>query len=485
MSHISTHPLWGSLALNRGGGLSMQDQIVQFFRTAILSGTLKGGRKVPSSRRLSTEHGISRTTAVEAYARLAAEGYLTPRPGSGLFVCDALPEDYLMRAASHSLASPAVSDVWAPARNEHVEAAADTAALTPWIPALDHFPWKDWARLTAQVHRERPIDALGYGDPRGERALRQAIAEYLAVARGVSCTADQIIVIGSSKQGVDMAVRAAIAPGDKVWIEEPGHSVERDIIDGAGRIPVPIPVDRAGIDVSEALRQAPEARLAMVTPAHQFPLGYTLSLDRRLALLSWAESTGAYVVENDHDGEYRYASRPRPPLHTLDRTGRVIYIGSFSNILAPGLRMAYLVAPLTLVDAFLVMRASLAPLPIQLVLARFISGGRLSVHLRRMRGLYAQRRSDLIDALKQEARDVLEVVVAPEAGMHLVVALRRQIDDVAAVRRCRDNGVFVYPLSPCYATNKRRSGFIVGFASTRPEKIRPSVRTLADIIRAS
>ena len=484
MSHISTHPLWGSLALNRSGGSSMQDQIVQFFRTAILSGTLKGGRKVPSSRRLSTEHGISRTTAVEAYARLAAEGYLTPRPGAGLFVSAALPEDYLMRAASRAQAPPAASGVSLPPPNEP-DAAADTSALAPWIPALDQFPWKDWARLTAQVNRERPIDVLGYGDPRGERALRQAIAEYLALARGVSCTADQIIVIGSSKQGVDMALRAAAAPGDKVWIEEPGHSVERDIIDGAGRIPVPVPVDRAGIDVSEALRQAPEARLAIVSPAHQFPLGYTLGLDRRLALLSWAESSGAYVVENDHDGEYRYAGKPLPPLHTLDRTGRVIYIGSLSNILAPGLRMAYLVAPPKLVDAFLVMRASLAPLPIQLVLARFISGGRLSAHLRRMRGLYAQRRSDLIDALKQEARDVLEVVVAPEAGMHLVVTLRRQIDDVAAVRRCRDNGVFVYPLSSCYATSKRRSGFIVGFASTRPEKIRPSVRTLADIIRAS
>jgi GntR family transcriptional regulator/MocR family aminotransferase len=328
-------------------------------------------------------------------------------------------------------------------------------------------------------------DLFGYHLVNGHPRLRSAIAEYLAVSRGVTCTADQIIVIGSSKQGVDMIARALAPIGAKVWMEEPGHPFDRDIIRAAGLIPVAVPVDRSGIDVAEARRRAPEARLAIVTPAHQVPMGYTLALDRRLALLDWAENAGAFVVENDHDGEYRYARRLLPPLHSLDRTGRVIYLGSLSNILAPGLRMAYLVAPPGLVDAFLVMRASLVPIPIQLVLARFIAGGRLSAHLRRMRGLYAQRRAMLIAALKEEAADLMEMVVAPDAGMHLVVFLRRPIDDVAAAQACRQRGVYVYPLSSCYAGETSRSGFMVGFASTPPEQIRPAVRKLAEIVRAA
>ena len=461
----------------------MQEQIVHFFRSAILSGTLQRGRKAPSSRRLATEHGISRTTAVEAYARLVAEGYLTPRPGSGLFVCDDLPEAYLTPSTNRNRA--AASNLRAPARNEPVKPSLATAALAPWIPALDQFPWKDWARFTAQIHRERPIEALGYGDPRGEQTLRQAIAEYLAVARGVSCTADQVIVLGSSKHGVDMALRAAGATGDKVWMEEPGHLIERKLIEAAGLVPVPVRVDQKGVDVAEAMRLAPEARLALVTPANQYPLGYTLSLNRRLALLDWAERTGAYVVENDHDGEFRYAGRPLPPLHTLDRSGRVIYLGSFSNILAPGLRMAYLVAPPDLVEAFLVMRASLVAIPTQLVLARFIASGRLSSHLRRMRSLYAKRRQALIAALRQEASDVLSVAFTPDAGTHLPVDLRKPIDDVGAASRCRQAGIFVPALSACYALEKRRFGFMVGFASTPEENIPPAVRRFAEIVRAS
>jgi GntR family transcriptional regulator / MocR family aminotransferase len=484
LNQLSIHPLWGSLALERTSGPSLQDQIVQFFRSAILSGTLQEGRKVPSSRRLATEHGISRTTAVEAYARLAAEGYLTPRPGSGLFVSDALPEAYLTRAINPP-PPPAPVEEPPSIGFEPGLPARDTAALAPWTPALDHFPWKDWARFTAQINRERPIAALCYGDPRGEPQFREAIAEYLTVARGVSCTADQIIITGSSKHGIEMTMRAVGAPGDKVWMEEPGHYIDRDIIRGAGLIPVPVPVDQGGLNVPEALRLAPDARLAVVTPAHQFPLGYTLALDRRLAMLDWAERTGAYLVENDHDGEYRYAGRPLAPLHALDRSGRVIYIGSLSNILAPGLRIGYLVAPPALMKDFLVMRASLAPIHQQLVLARFIASGRLASHLRRMRILYAQRRLALFAALKEETSDVFKIVGAPNAGTHLVAETKRPVDDAAIAKRCLQNGIFVHPLSTCYANPTGRCGLIVGFASTPEEKMRPSVRTLAQIVRAA
>ncbi len=484
MSHVSLHPLWGSLALDREAELPLQDQIVQFFRSAILSGRLHGGRRVPSSRQLATEHGISRTTAVEAYSRLSAEGYLVSRAGAGLFVPTSLPEDYLIRAAARPAPAPAVWEGAQAAEADRVELRHHFLPLAAGMPSLEHFPWKDWARLTAQIHRERPLDALGYGDPRGEPALRQAIAEYLAVARGVVCKAEQIIIVGSSKQATDMVARVLASPGDKVWFEDPGHAVGRAVLEAAGLVPEPIPVDGKGLDVAEGVRRAPDARLALITASHHYPLGYTLSLERRLALLDWAETAGARILEDDHDGEYRYARRPLPPLYTLDRTGRVIYVGSFSNILAPGLRLGYLVAPPDLVEAFLVMRASLAPILNQLVLARFIASGRLASHLRRMRALYAQRRSILIDALKADAADVLNVLIAPDAGMRLVATLRRDVDDEAVSLRCLERVINVHPLSPCYAEERRLSGFVLGFAATPEEQIAPAVRTLAEIIRS-
>ena len=399
MSHVLVHPLWGSLALDRDGATSLQEQIVDFFREAILSGRLAGGRRAPSSRQLAAEHGVSRSTAVEAYDRLIAEGYLIPKAGSGLFVCQTLPEDYLLQSAPKAPPAPLAVEL---PRGEIVAAfdpRKHRLPLTPGMPAIDHFPWKEWTRVTAQVLRERPSDALHYGDPRGEPVLRKAIAEYLGAARGIDCTADQIVVVSGSKQGLDMAARIVGSPGGQVWFEEPGHAVSRQVLESVNLIPVSIPVDRRGIVVSEGLARAPTARLALVAPSHHYPLGYTMSLDRRLELLRWADSTGSWIIEDDHDGEYRYSGKPLAPLHTLDRTGRVIYIGSFSNLLAPGLRMGYLVVPPELAGAFLMMRASMVPIMVQLIVARFIASGKLSSHLRRMRGLHARRRVVLIEAL--------------------------------------------------------------------------------------
>jgi GntR family transcriptional regulator/MocR family aminotransferase len=358
-------------------------------------------------------------------------------------------------------------------------------ALATGIPALDQFPWRDWARITARLHRERPLDALGHGDPQGERELREAIAEHLGAARGITCAAEQILVVAGSQQGIDLAARALARPGDAIWTEEPGYPVGRAALEAAALTRVPVPVDAEGLDVAAGVKRAPAARLALVTPSHHYPLGYTMSLRRRLALLDWAERADAWILEDDYDGEYRYGGRPLAPLYSLDRGHRVLYLGTFSKVLAPGLRLGYLVVPAGAVDAFAALKAASdrhAPSLTQRVLARFIGEGRLAAHLRRMRGLYARRRRALLDALGAEATGVLHASEAPEAGLHLVARLAVPADDVAASRRALEKRVYAAPLSTYFAESDRVRGFVLGFANTPEEAMASAVRRLVEAI---
>jgi GntR family transcriptional regulator/MocR family aminotransferase len=484
MPNAAVHPLWGSLALDRAARESLQDQIVGHFRDAILSGQIPAGRRVPSSRQLSNELGVSRTTAIEAYDRLTAEGYLHSKNRAGLFVCELLPEDFL-----HGGPAPPKRPNFNQDDDAQLALPFDPRRhrmpLAPGMPAVDQFPWKHWTRLSLQVLRERPIDALYYGDPRGEYALRSAIAEYIGEARGIICAPDEVIIVSSSKHGVDIATRLLASTGDKILLEEPGHPLNHQMAKSSGLVPVPIMLDDKGLDIAEARRQAPDARLAVVSPSHQYALGTTMNLDRRLELLQWAERSDGWIIEDDHDGEYRYSGPPLAPLFTLDRSERVIYIGSFSNLLAPGLRMGYIVAPPSLARSFLLMGASMVSILEQMVVARFIEGGKLAAHLRRMRGLHSNRRELLIDALARHASDILEVGTAPEAGMRLTVHLPDRDDDRAIAQRAVDAGVFVHPLSIYYSGPSRKSGLVLGFASTAEEDIEPAVKILASIIRSA
>jgi GntR family transcriptional regulator/MocR family aminotransferase len=481
-------PLWNSLALDRAAARSLQDQIVAYFRGAVLEGRLKAGTRVPSSRALAADHAVARITAVQAYERLVAEGYLAARPGSGLFVA----ESQLERPAK--AAAPRRRTQGNP-RTPALERSLPALAMTPrpderlplatGIPALDHFPWRDWTRITARLYRERPLDALAHGDPQGERALREAIAEHLGAARGIACTAEQILVVSGSQQGIDLAARALARPGDAIWTEEPGYPVGRAALQAAQLERIPIPVDAEGIDVAVGVERAPAARLALVTPSHHYPLGFTMSLRRRLALLDWAERADAWILEDDYDGEYRYGGRPLAPLYTLDRGHRVLYLGTFSKVLAPGLRLGYLVVPAGAVDAFAALKAASdrhAPSLTQRVLARFIGEGRLAAHLRRMRGLYARRRVALLAALEREASGVLSASGAPEAGLHLVARLDPRADDVVASRRALEKRVYAAPLSTYYVGAERARGFVLGFANTSEEAMAPAVRRLVEAV---
>jgi GntR family transcriptional regulator/MocR family aminotransferase len=478
-------PLWSILALDRAGPASLQDQIVAFFREAVLAGKLKPGARLPSSRLLASEHDIARITAVEAYERLVAEGYLVARRGAGLFVAPTVPDDHLrvLPAPTRKERRPKIL------RNDRPlqmpPRPLEVLPLSVGIPGLDHFPWSDWARITARLHRERPQDALSYGDPQGVPELRRAIAEYLGAARGIACEAEQIVIVSGSQQGIDLTARALAEPGDLVWTEEPGYVAARSALQAARLSLVSVPADNEGVDVAAGIRLAPRARLAVVTPSYQYPLGATLSLRRRRALLEWAQAAEAWILEDDYYGEYRFAGRPLPPLYALDRNERALYLGTFSKMLAPGLRLGYLVVPPALVDRIVDLKAAsdrYAPGLTQHVLARFISEGRLAAHLRRMRTLYSSRRRALLDALATHARGVLDAGDPPDAGLHLVARLCVDADDVAISQRALESRIHAAPLSTYYAGPARQRGFVLGFANASEAQMAPAVRKLVAAI---
>jgi GntR family transcriptional regulator/MocR family aminotransferase len=480
------HPLWGSLALDRRSSVSLQEQIVRFFRAAIAEGRMRGGMRVRSSRQFAADFGISRTTAVEAYEHLVEEGYLVTRPGAGVFVASEPPDDFRLTVSGRRLAPPAVAtpatrDIPA-ASFAKLDMRRYELPLAPGMPALDRFPWSVWTKLSNRVCRERPLNALGYGDPQGELPLREAICEYLATARGIACAPGQIIVMSGTEQIITFAAGQIAARGESVWFENPGYPFLRHVLRGIGLNPVPVTVDSQGLSVSDGLREAPSARLAVVSPTFQYPLGISMSLERRRELIDWSERTQGWILENEIDGDYRYSANPVAPIYALAKGQRVIYCGSLSKPLAPGLRVNYLVAPPDVVGTFTI-RSTLVPMLTQLVLARFNSEGYLASHMNKMRRLYARRRAVLLEALRAEPAGLLQIDSVPDAGLRLTVGLLADVNDIQVSAECLKAGIYADPLSHCYAREWRRSGLVIGFASTPEDIIRPSVRKLVGVLR--
>lgn len=355
------------------------------------------------------------------------------------------------------------------------------------IPAVDAFPGQIWARLSAEVWRGGAPSLLGYGDPAGYRPLRQAIAAYLGAMRGIACTAEQVIVTSGSQQAISLAAQLLADAGDAAWVEDPAYVAGRNALSVAGLRTVPVPVDMEGLDVAAGEASAAHARLALVTPSHQYPLGAVMSLRRRFALLAWAERANAWVIEDDYDGEFRYSGRPLLPLAALDAgQERVIYVGTFSKVLAPGLRLGYVVLPVRLVGAFTAARALAdrqSPGPDQAILAEFIARGYLARHIRAMRVLYRARRDALADAVARHADGLLDMAL-PECGLHaLGLFSDSSVMDTEIYGRALRLGLQTPPLSAYYSPGHPRSGLLLGFASTPEEQIAPAVRRLVTLFR--
>jgi len=471
--------------------MPLYQQLYTHLRAAILSGELKHGLKLPSTRALADELNISRNTVLNAYRQLLAEGYLEGHTGSGTFVADVLPEHLLTPPDSKHANTLALSESLPPRVPTRTRSQPTT--LTPAgapfksglprpfrseVPALDVFPYDLWSRLITRQARRLPRTAFSYQDPAGYRPLREAIAAHVTVSRQVHCTPDQIVMVSGAQGALDLAARVLLNTGDSVWMEDPGYPGARGALLGAGAQIVPVPVDQEGLMIDAAPARAPQARLAYLTPSHQFPLGVTMSLTRRLALLDWAQRTGAYLIEDDYDSEYRFAGRPLAALQGLDEAERVIYIGTFSKVLFPALRLGYLILPMPLVEEFLRVRRYMdTHLPIleQAVLTDFMVEGHFTRHLRRMRTLYAERRAALLAA----ARNLPLDIYAPEAGIHCVGWLPVNMDDQALVRQGAAHGLELTPISIFCMEPLARKGLLLGYGGYSVAEIRAGVRRLA------
>ncbi len=475
--------------LETGSGQPTYERICERIRAAIASGALAPNARLPSSRTLAKDLGVARNTVDWALGQLVADGYIVRKRGAGSFVAAHLPE----RDASPLSAKRAAKRQAAPDDRRLSQRAAalrsypghyrpsQAVPFTPSLPPIDLFPRKAWNRLLAREAGKPGSEYWAYGASNGLPALREAIAAHASAMRATRCSPEQVIVVTSTQQAVELAGQALADPGDKAWVEAPGYQPVQHCLRAAGLEVVNVPVDEHGLDVDSGRALAPNARLAYVTPAHQYPLGHEMSLARRQALLDWAQAQDAYVIEDDYDGDYRYEGRPIASLQGMDDGGRVIYVGSFNKILFPGLRIAYAIVPEPLVAAFVDAKHVAdghTALLTQGVLAAFIQEGHLARHLRKTRAIYDERRLAFLEEAKVLA-DALDFGPA-HAGMHVAGLFNDRLahlDDRVVAAECARAGVEVHPLSKYGATD--RGGLVFGFAGTT----RAGARAGLDIVR--
>jgi GntR family transcriptional regulator / MocR family aminotransferase len=473
------------LAVDRFTDIPLHRQIYERIRAAILEGMLRPGQRLPPTRSLAMVLGVSRFPVLSAYGQLLHEGYLEARVGSGTFVSAALPDD-LLRPAPTPV--PVVRSARAPRIARPAPRARDEGGLEPFrmsLPALDQFPHTAWARLVAR-HAHRLTHAqMAYGDPAGMAPLRGAIADHLRIARGVRCEAEQVLIVSGSQAALRLAAAVLLRRGDSAAVEEPGYPGAQAALAAGGANLVPVPVDEEGMSVAALRACGRRVRVAHVTPSHQYPLGMSMTAARRLALLEWAVRQDAWVLEDDYDSEYRYVSRPLGALQGMDPHDRVIYLGTFSKVLFPALRIGYLIVPPSLWQQFVDARQAsdlFSPTLYQMVLAEFLREGHFARHLRHMRGVYLSRRNALLTGLARHCKDRLTVHNA-DAGLHIAVRLPLGLDDRDVVRRMADRGLTATALSSCYSGTRRRNGLLLGFGGSTERRLQEATRVLGDVLR--
>ncbi len=462
----------------------LQDQL----RTAILKGHLRAGSRLPASRILADELGIARQTIVRVLENLKAEGYLEARQGAGTYVVDTLPSRPIQNRASQTtsnfsrtstirlsqigkLSQSVSSDIG------HV----DYKPFLPNRPAIDQFPFAIWRKCWNSATRGGRAAAVGYGDLSGELVLRQRIAEYLALHRHDPCDPEQIVITPGGHCAFALSAMALANPGDGIWFEDPGPVTIYNLFRTLGLKMCLVNVDANGMDVDGAIARHPDARLAFVMPSRHHPMGVTLSLSRRLAILEWAQRSDTWIIEDDYDSEFRYVGAPLPSMRSIDVHDRVIYAGSFSKALYPGLRIGYLVLPPQLVGTFrnlssLINRSM--PVETQLALADFIAEGHFANHLRRMRNLYAERRAAFIQAGQSLFNDPAHIECS-ESGLNALLWLPSSSGDRPAAATAFKLGLQTYPLSDYTIQVERQGALIMGFANVAADKMKPYLEKLA------
>ncbi len=470
-------------------------KIYEEIRKVILSGEFVSKSRLPSSRALAQSLGVSRITVVNAYEQLFAEGYLEGKTGSGTFVADELPENLLQtKKSANNLPSekPQVNDLRLSGFGKRLETlknirGCSQATFIPFqngLTAIDEFPFEIWARIASKFYKNPPRSILGYGDPQGFFPLREAVANHLKSARGVNCTAEQIIITAGAQQALDLTARIFLAERDAVLIENPCYREARSSFAATGARIVAVDVDDEGFNLANVPKNVEKVKLIYVTPSHQYPLGVTMSLARRLALLDWARTKNAWIIEDDYNSEFRYAGRPLASLQGLDKAGRVIYVGTFSKTIFPSLRIGCAVVPPELVDVFTSARALNdvhSSLIEQAILAEFIAEGHFARHIRRMRTLYEQRQEILVSECEKQLSGLLEIEKS-DAGMHLVGWLNEGIDDQTISEKGAKCGLKLAPISR-YTTKKMpHGGIILGYTAFDETQITQGVAKIRELL---
>ena len=496
MSNKTITSEFGFLRLDGRRKQALFQQLYDQIRGAILDGRLKANSRIPSSRDLMEQLGVSRTTVVTAVDRLIAEGYLHTSQGRGTFISGEIPDEQLLpqriEAKSSTLFLTQSNHLGADGKlivdtdrsNWHT---GESKPFCPGEPALDEFPIAVWSKIVRRVWKSLDPSWLSYGEPAGYQPLRTQVAEYLGIRRGVNCDPGQVMIVSGTQQAVDIVARISIDAGDEVLFENPGYVSARDAFVKRGAKIIAVNVDESGALVEEAIKKHANARLAYVTPSHQYPLGVTLPIDRRLALLNWARENESLILEDDYDSEYRYAQQPLPCLQGLDQGERTIYVGSFSKVVFPALGLGYAIVPPPMVTAFenaLKLVSRPGSQVDQLVLSEFIREGHFVRHLRRMRKTHSLRREVFVAEIEKQLGDKLEVIGCP-AGLHCTTILKTGQQDTKLVKLLDEIGIIARPLSGYYLPETKgrdhRNGLVFGFASAPPNVIRRRVRQMAEL----
>lgn len=480
-----------ALSIDHDAERSISSQLYGGLRDIILSGGLHPGERLPASRTLGRELDVSRTTVVSAYERLTAEGLVVSRVGAGTYVSEVMRQNRRPPGPSADNGTrphdgrPRISRRISKALELFAERLPhEHRAFTTALPAFDAFPLELWTRQAARYWRARLDTMLGYGEPQGHMPLREAIAGHLRINRGISCEPGQVFVVSGAQQAFDLAATVLLDPGDVVWFENPGAIGARNSLIAAGARLTPVPVDDDGLMVDEGLRRARHFRLAFVTPSHQQPLSTMLSLERRFSLLRAAEEADAMIVEDDYDGEFCYEGHPLPTLKSIDASGRVIYVGTFSKTLFPSLRLGYFVSPPSLVDTFDRMIGATqqsVPSNLQAVAAEFMMEGHFATHLRRMRRIYAERHQVLLEAGSERLHGLLDIAPT-RSGLHTIGRLAAHLDEEAVAEKAAARAVTVAPVGRFCLEPIDTRGLVLGFSGIPPQEIRAGVRTLAEVL---
>jgi len=469
----------------------MNQRLYRALREAVLDGTISAGTRLPATRDLSAELSVARNTVVYVYSQLQAEGYIRSQQGSGTFVTDTLPDAYLASGRRIRQTVQAFSDAALSSRGMEIVSGVSASrhqwgAFMPGLPDVTEFPHKKFARIVSSLWRNPAPELLSYSYGGGLLALRQALAHHLAVTRSVDCDPEQILITEGSHQSIDLTTRLLGTPGDVAWIENPGYWGARSVLSVNGIRIEPQPVDEDGMCLPATIVSPP--RFILVTPSHQYPLGAVMSMARRRQLLALARRCGSWIIEDDYDSEFRFTGRPIPALQGLEADAPVIYMGTFSKTMFPGLRLGYMVLPRALTAAFQAAHAELyreGHLMTHAAVATFMTEGHYASHVRRMRVLYGRRRAMLVNLIERRLGPEWLHRYSSDAGLHLVLNLPNSMSDRHVVQAIHERGVLTRPLSRYYGgESSPRQGLLLGYACVPEQNIARKFEVVVDCLKA-